>query len=123
MWKRMYYRLRLTKYTDWLWKGSQTWSSIAGCLLPTPTTAEEYVASHVNCACCGTNGKTDELPRDVHAETNACSSSAPAETQNPTIQIKNEHYTALLGAFPSSEEFQASFSAPESESDVTSEKE
>jgi hypothetical protein len=116
----MYYRL--IKYVDRLWKESLAQSGSVGDYL-VPAAAEEYVASQVSCVFCGTKpGKTDEPLRSVHAGMNACSS-APVETQNQAIENVPEHYTALLGAFPSSEEFQASISEPESESDLIPDKE
>ncbi|MDR1455388.1 MAG: hypothetical protein LBJ01_07035 [Tannerella sp.] len=118
MWKRLYHRL--TKAVDWLWKGNLTQSSIANCLVP--AAAEECVVTQVNCTCCGTKSdRADNPRRDVRAGTDACPS-APEKTQPPAIENVPEHYTALLGAFPSSEEFQASISEPESESEAMPEK-
>jgi hypothetical protein len=111
----MYYR-----YVDWLWREGLTQSSIADCLVP--AAAEECIASHVNGAFCGTEpDQRGERLRNA-AETNA-GSSAPVESPPPMIQNVLEHYTALLSAFPSREEFRVSASEPESETDVTAGKE
>jgi hypothetical protein len=105
---------RLIKHVDWLWKRSLTQSPVADCLMP--AAAE---ASRVNRVCCRTkSGKTDEPIREVHAEMEA-RSSTPVETYSQAIKNVPEHYTALLGAFPSSEEFQSFVSEPENESDAT----
>ncbi|MDR2040964.1 MAG: hypothetical protein LBP98_01425 [Tannerella sp.] len=118
MWKRVYYRL--IKYIDWLWKGSPTRSSMAECLVP--AAAEECVTSHGNSAFCGT--KPGQTGQSFRTETNA-GSSTPVESLHPAIQNNvAEHYTALLGAFPSREELQASGpEEPECDPDAMSESE
>jgi hypothetical protein len=112
----MYYRL--IRYADWIWKGN---AGIADCLVP--AAADKCVASHVDGgAFCVTkpDRRTVEPLRDVPAETDD-SPSAPEEAPRPAIKNIPGHYTALLGAFPSSEEFQASISDPEGEPDTTPE--
>ncbi|MDR1335988.1 MAG: hypothetical protein LBK22_04060 [Tannerella sp.] len=113
MWKRMYYRL--IRYADWIWKGN---SGLTDCLVP--AVADECAASPVDGACCAAkpDRRKVEPLRDIPAETNDAPS-APEEAPRPAIKNVPEHYTALWGAFPSSEEFQASISEPEGKPDAT----
>jgi hypothetical protein len=108
------------RYVDWLWREGLAQSSIADCLVP--AAAKECVASQVNGAFRGTEYRPADERRREAAETNA-GFSVPVESPPSMVQNVPEHYTALLGAFPSREEFQASVSDPESEADVTAEKE